>query len=117
MIAGWFESGFDLWMTPTMGEAPTQLGAFDDSGPEPLRAIHRGVQTGAFTAILNATGQPAMSVPLGTDSTGMPTGAQFVLVLTAGGAFAATAIAGGYVSDRLRRRKMLVARSAKLHRR
>jgi amidase len=78
MIAGWFESGFDLWVTPTMGEAPTQLGAFDDSGPEPLRAIQRGVQTAAFTAILNATGQPGISLPLYWDDGGLPIGVQLI---------------------------------------
>ena len=63
VIAGWFESGFDLLLTPTMGEPPTPLGAFDDSGPEPIQAIERGALTAAFTAILNATGQPGISLP------------------------------------------------------
>jgi amidase len=78
MIAGWFESGFDLLVTPTMGEVPPPLGAFDDSGPEPLQAIHRGEQTAAFTAILNATGQPAISLPLHWDGDGLPVGVQLV---------------------------------------
>ncbi|MEK6272722.1 MAG: amidase [Actinomycetota bacterium] len=78
MIAGWFESGFDLLVTPTMGEPPTLLGAFDDSGPEPIRAIHRGVQTAAFTAILNATGQPGISLPLHWSDDGLPIGVQLV---------------------------------------
>ncbi len=78
MIAGWFESGFDLWVTPTMGEPPTPLGAFDDAGPEPIRAIHRGVQTAAFTAILNATGQPGISLPLHWGDDGLPIGVQLV---------------------------------------
>ena len=64
MIAGWFESGFDLLLTPTMGEPPPPLGAFDDSQPDPIAAIHRAVPTGAFTALFNVTGQPAISLPL-----------------------------------------------------
>jgi amidase len=76
MIAGWFESGFDLLVTPTMGEPPTPLGAFDDSGPEPIRTIERGVPTAAFTAIINATGQPAISLPLHWGDDGLPIGVQ-----------------------------------------
>ncbi|MEK6328266.1 MAG: amidase [Actinomycetota bacterium] len=76
MIAGWFESGFDLWVTPTMGEPPTPLGAFDDSGAEPIRVIERGVLTAAFTAILNATGQPGISLPLYWGGDGLPIGVQ-----------------------------------------
>ena len=34
MIAGWYEAGgFDLLLTPTLGEPPPPLGTFDDSGP------------------------------------------------------------------------------------
>jgi amidase len=78
MIADWFESGFDLLLTPTMGERPTPLGAFDDSGPEPIRTIERGVLTAAFTAILNATGQPGISLPLHRSDEGLPIGVQLV---------------------------------------
>jgi amidase len=78
MIAGWFESGFDLLLTPTMGEGPTPLGAFDDSGAEPLQTIERGVLTAAFTAIMNATGQPGISLPLHWSDEGLPIGIQLV---------------------------------------
>ncbi len=61
-----------------MGEPPTPLGAFDDSGPEPIRAIERGVPTAAFTAILNATGQPGISLPLHWGDDGLPIGVQLV---------------------------------------
>ena len=76
MVAGWHESGFDLMLTPTMGELPTPLGAFDDSGPEPIAAIQRGVTTAAFTALFNATGQPAISLPLHWSEEGLPVGVQ-----------------------------------------
>ncbi len=78
VVAGWYESGFDLMLTPTMGELPTPLGAFDDSGPEPLAAIERGVKTAAFTALFNATGQPAISLPLHWTDDGLPVGVQLV---------------------------------------
>jgi amidase len=78
IFAGWHESGFDLMLTPTMGELPTPLGAFDDSGPNPLAAIERGVKTAAFTPLFNATGQPAISLPLHWSEEGLPVGVQLV---------------------------------------
>lgn len=76
MVAAWHESGFDLMLTPTMGEPPVPLGTFDDSGPEPLAAIERGTLTAAFTALFNATGQPAISLPLHWTEDGLPVGIQ-----------------------------------------
>jgi amidase len=78
MVAAWFVTGFDLLLTPSMGEPPTALGAFDDSGPEPMRAIEQGVLTAAFTALFNATGQPAISLPLHWSDEGLPIGVQLV---------------------------------------
>ena len=46
LIADWFEQGHDLLLTPTMGEPPPPLGTFDDSGPDPLRAIERARKSG-----------------------------------------------------------------------
>jgi amidase len=77
IIAGWYESGFDLLLTPTMGEPPVPLGTFDDSGPDPLEAIRRARVTASFTALLNGTGQPAISLPLHW-SDGLPIGVQLV---------------------------------------
>jgi amidase len=78
MLGRWFEGGHDLLLTPTMGELPPPLGSFDDSGPEPLRTIHRGERTAGFTALLNATGNPAISLPLAWSDEGLPIGVQLV---------------------------------------
>ena len=43
MVAGLYESGYDLLLTPTMAEPPPPLGTFDDSGPDPIDAFKRRV--------------------------------------------------------------------------
>ena len=77
-IAGWFESGFDLLLTPTMAEPPVALGTYDDSEGDPLDAFRRAIPAGAFTALFNATGQPAISLPLHWTEDGLPVGVQLV---------------------------------------
>jgi amidase len=78
MIAGWFEMGHDLLLTPTMAEVAPKLGSFDDSGPDPMDAFHRAFPSGAFTALFNVTGAPAISVPLHWTPEGVPVGVQLV---------------------------------------
>jgi amidase len=73
----------DLILTPTLGEPPTPLGTFDDSGADPLAAIRRAFLTAAFTGLYNATGHPAISLPLhwhaeGDGAHDLPIGVQLV---------------------------------------
>ncbi len=77
MVAGLHESGIDLLMTPTVGELPQPLGTYDDSGPEPMDAIVRARGFASFTGLFNATGQPAISLPL-AESGGLPVGIQLI---------------------------------------
>jgi amidase len=81
LIAGIHESGFDLLLTPTLGEPPPPLGSFDDSGPDPMVAFERAFLSGCFTAAFNATGQPAISLPLHWSEEGLPIGVQLVAPL------------------------------------
>ncbi len=78
MIAQWFAAGHDLLLTPTMAEVAPKLGSFDDSGPDPMEAFTRAFPSGAFTALFNVTGQPAISLPLHWTDEGVPVGAQLV---------------------------------------
>jgi amidase len=78
MVAGWYEAGHDLLLTPTMAEVAPPLGSFDDSGPDPMEAFHRAFPCGAFTALFNVTGQPAISLPLHWTEEGVPVGVQLV---------------------------------------
>jgi amidase len=81
MFAGLHESGFDLLLSPTMGEPPPPIGAFDDSGPDPMDAFERAFISGCFTAAFNATGQPAISLPLHWTAEGLPVGVQLIAPL------------------------------------
>ncbi len=81
MFAAVHESGFDLLLTPTLGEPPPPLGTFDDSGPDPMAAFERAFLDGCFTAAFNATGQPAISLPLHWSEGGLPIGVQLVAPL------------------------------------
>ena len=78
MIADIHESGFDLLLSPTLGEPPPPLGTFDDSGPDPMAAFERAFLDGCFTAAINATGRPAISLPLHWSESGLPIGVQLV---------------------------------------
>ena len=77
MIAGWFQSGYDLLLTPTMAEVAPPLGAIDTSEPD-LGGYRRCLPSGAFTALFNVTGQPAISLPLHWTDDGVPVGVQLV---------------------------------------
>ena len=81
MFAGIHESGFDLVLSPTLGEPPPPLGTFDDSGPDPMAAFERAFLDGCFTAVFNATGQPAISLPLHWSEEGLPIGVQLIAPL------------------------------------
>jgi amidase len=78
MLAGWFESGHDLLLTPTLGEVPPPLGSFEAAGDDPLRAMRRAEKMGVFTAVINATGNPAISLPLQWSPEGLPIGVHLV---------------------------------------
>jgi amidase len=60
---------------------PPPLGSFDDSGPEPLQTIYRGEPMAAFTAPVNATGNPAISLPLAWSEDGLPIGVHLIAPL------------------------------------
>jgi amidase len=77
-VAAWWEGGFDLLLTPTMGEPPTPLGAFAPDPADPASVLRRSVPTAGFTAYWNATGQPAISLPLHWSDEGLPIGIQLV---------------------------------------
>jgi amidase len=69
---------YDVWLTPTLSEPPVPLGTFDSLPENPLQGLRRAETFTPFTPICNATGQPAMSVPLYWNAEGLPVGVHFV---------------------------------------
>jgi amidase len=77
-VAQWYESGFDLLLTPTIAEPPPVLGDFDSPVDNPLHGLFRAAEVVPFTPLFNATGQPAISLPLYWNAQGLPIGVQLV---------------------------------------
>ena len=78
-IASWWaDDGFDLLLTPTCAEPPPRLGEFESPPDNPAAPLVRAVPFGTFTAGLNMTGQPAISLPLHMTADGLPVGVQLV---------------------------------------
>ena len=94
-----FFDQFDVLMTPTLGAPPALIGALQPSRAEQrimrvVNSFNAGWLLDAlgvieplaqktfeyipFTPLFNATGQPAMSVPLHWNEAGLPIGTQFV---------------------------------------
>ncbi|OLC17575.1 MAG: amidase [Candidatus Rokubacteria bacterium 13_1_40CM_69_27] len=75
---GRFFVAHDVWLTPTVAEPPPLLGSFAAEPDNPISALARAGMFVPFTPICNATGQPAMSVPLFWNADGLPIGTHWV---------------------------------------
>jgi Asp-tRNA(Asn)/Glu-tRNA(Gln) amidotransferase A subunit family amidase len=73
-----FLERYDVILTPTLGVPPPPLGVLSLSNPNPGESVATLFQTVGFTQLANATGNPAMSVPLYWDADGLPIGAHFM---------------------------------------
>jgi amidase len=76
-IAAFFVD-YDVLLTPVLAEPPVPLGTFDAPKDNPMKAWERIVAFAPYTALFNATGQPAMSIPLFWNNDGLPIGSHFV---------------------------------------
>jgi amidase len=78
-VAAWWQD-FDLLVTPTMALPPAELGTMGSGAEDedPTMPIVRAIPYAVFTAGFNATGQPAISLPLHWTDAGLPIGVQLV---------------------------------------
>jgi len=74
----WSEQRFDLLLTPTIAMPPPLLGALMPTRESRTGHIERLMATIQFTPQFNATGQPAISLPLYWNAQGLPIGIQLV---------------------------------------
>jgi amidase len=77
-MASWWASGFDLLVTPTIALPPPPLGYLAPDPEHPEAAVERILSLMSFTPQFNATGQPAISLPLHRNGEGLPIGVQVV---------------------------------------
>ncbi len=68
-------SGHDVVLTPTLSGTAPELGWLDPRQPYEL-VIGRILDWVSFTPLQNATGDPAISLPMGMSATGLPIGVQ-----------------------------------------
>jgi amidase len=73
-----FFADYDLLMTPGLAERPLKIGECTGFGEDPMRDLERSGLFTPYTSLFNVTGQPAISIPVGFGSDGLPTNVQLV---------------------------------------
>jgi amidase len=73
-----FLEPYDALLTPALAERPLPIGALDTAAPDPMSTFTRSGLFTPFTPVFNATGQPAISLPLYQGEDGLPLGVQLV---------------------------------------
>jgi amidase len=75
-LVSWMDA-YDVVVTPSLAEAPVVLDTVDWRTDDPMGLFRRSGAFTPFTAMLNVTGQPAISVPI-AEHEGLPVGAQLI---------------------------------------
>ena len=76
-LVGFLEP-YDALLTPALAERPLPLGTLDTAAPDPLSAFGRSGLFTPFTPVVNATGQPAIALPLFHGEDGLPLAVQLI---------------------------------------
>jgi len=77
-VQAWWSEGWDLLLTPTLGETPLAIGTIANHPDNPMEAMVRAGRFVPFTPAFNTTGQPAISLPMHWTDDGLPVGVQLV---------------------------------------
>ena len=78
MQSWWTVDGWDLLLTPTLGDLPVPVGTFANDRENPLRPFGRSAGFVPFTPMFNGSYQPAISVPVCWTDAGLPIGIQII---------------------------------------
>lgn len=73
-----FHENYDMWLTPTLATPPLVIGTVNVDETNVQKAFAPIIDYVPFTAMQNATGQPAINVPLHRNANNLPIGVQFV---------------------------------------
>jgi amidase len=71
-------SQFDVVVTPALAARPLRIGEVHGRGPDPWDHFQRSGYFTPYTALLNVTGQPAVSLPLYHGDDGLPVAVQLI---------------------------------------
>ncbi len=71
-------SAWDIVLTPTLASRPVKVGEINGLGPDPWEKYRRSGSFTPYTALINITGLPAISLPLYHGDDGLPTGVQLI---------------------------------------
>jgi amidase len=69
---------YDVVLTPALARRPLATGEVHGRGPDPWEHYRRSGHFTPYTAIVNVTGQPAISLPLYHGADGLPTAVQLI---------------------------------------
>jgi amidase len=69
---------YDIVLTPALARRPLPIGEVHGLGPDPWDHYQRSGAFTPYTAIVNVTGQPAVSLPMYHGDDGLPTGVQLI---------------------------------------
>ncbi len=73
-----FWDGYDIVLTPALAKRPIRHGDVDPCGENPAYEFKKSGEFTPYTASMNVTGQPAISVPLYHGDDGLPLAVQLI---------------------------------------